>query len=267
MEKVFFSKYHGTGNDFILILDDDGMLERKLDTATIQLLCDRHLGIGADGCMLLQKAGGYDFRMVYYNSDGRESTFCGNGSRCIVRFAAESGWIDRDAWFVAADGDHEAKIMDDGQIAVHMKSVSVPIQNGNGWYLDTGSPHYVEMVEAVAQLALIDRARSIRYHPEFRDAGVNVNYYSPVDAGIRIRTYERGVEDETLSCGTGVTAAALVHAHNSGFEGHQQLAVFTQGGDLKVSFRKTLHGFSDIWLTGPAVLVFKGEIDLATFRR
>lgn len=267
MEKVFFSKYHGTGNDFILIRDDDGMLERKLDTSAIQWLCDRHLGIGADGCMLLQKAGGYDFRMVYYNSDGRESTFCGNGSRCIVRFAKEAGWIDSDAWFVAADGDHEAKIIDDGQISVRMKSVSGPVKNGHGWYLDTGSPHYVEIVDKVDLIPIIDRARAIRYNPDFRDTGVNVNFYMPVDAGIRIRTYERGVEDETLSCGTGVTAAALVHAHNSGLDGQQQLAVFTQGGELKVSFRKTLHGYSDVWLTGPATLVFKGEIDPTMFRR
>lgn len=257
-----FFKYEGTGNDFILLDDADGRLELLLDGAAVARMCDRHFGIGADGLMLLQKIGGYDFRMVYFNSDGRESTFCGNGSRCIVALAHRLGWIGQETFFVAADGDHEARMAGPDRVAVHMRSVKEVAAFGVDMVLDTGSPHYVRFASNVASADLVQVARTIRYSDAFKAEGINVNLVEPRLEGLFVRTYERGVEAETLSCGTGVTAAAIAWARREGMQGKESLAVSTDGGQLAVSWEAGSYGYRDIWLEGPARLVFTGEFIL-----
>lgn len=254
-----FEKYQGTGNDFVLVADPDGRWEMALDRARIAALCDRHFGIGADGLILLQQTGGYDFRMVYYNADGAESTFCGNGSRCAVAFARSLGWTIDKAWFVAADGDHEARIDPDGHIAVHMRSVREVTPHGEDDVLDTGSPHLVRWVADPESVDLVRIARKIRYAPPFAEAGINVNLVRETEDGIlQMRTYERGVEAETLSCGTGVTAAAVSWVSRKAGTGKFDCRVLTRGGALTVHLEAGSWGFRDIWLHGPAEPVFRG---------
>lgn len=262
MTELPFVKYHGTGNDFILIEDSDGRWEYYLNRESIAQLCHRHTGIGADGLMLLQRTGGYDFRMVYYNSDGGESTFCGNGSRCLVAFAHELGWVGEEAWFVASDGDHEARVIRPDQISVHMRSIAKIHPHGPGVVLDSGSPHYVTWVADLDDMDLVAEAHRIRYAPEFQQEGVNVNFIEEHPEGLRIRTYERGVEGETLSCGTGVTAAAIAWAQRFSDEGNDSQKVMTRGGDLTVEWERGHYGFRHIWLTGPAKKVFQGAVRL-----
>ena len=258
-----FLKYHGTGNDFILVEDAQGDWELSLTKDRIAHLCHRHFGVGADGLILVQKTGGYDFRMVYYNSDGGESSFCGNGARCAVAFAHHLGWIGQAAWFVAADGDHEARILEDGRIGVHMRSISKVTPHHDDLILDSGSPHYVRFVPDVASVDLVAKAREVRYGPRFRDQGINVNFVEPTAGKLLVRTYERGVEAETLSCGTGVTAAAIAWAYRQGVEGLGQVAIETPGGDLEVQWELGQpYGFRHIWLRGPATMVFGGQITL-----
>lgn len=260
--ELAFHKYVGTGNDFVLIADPDGQWEFALDKAGIAALCDRHFGVGADGLILLQRTGGYDFRMVYYNADGGESTFCGNGSRCLVAFARHLGWIGQKAWFVASDGDHEAEVLPDGRISVHMRSVREVREHQGDLVLDSGSPHYIRFVPDAASVDLVPLARSIRYAEPFREAGINVNVLEPRNQGLFVRTYERGVEAETLSCGTGVTAAAIAWGARQGWQGVQRVEVDTPGGTLEVRYEAGSYGFRDVWLTGPARLVFQGSLDL-----
>lgn len=258
-DRLPFYKYQGTGNDFILIEDADGAWEFRLNRPLIAAMCDRRFGIGADGLMLLQKTGGYDFRMVYYNADGGESSFCGNGSRCLVALAHRLGWIGREAWFVASDGDHEARIDADGRVAVHMRSVKeVTAREGGDWVLDTGSPHYVRFVPDAEGADLVRLARAIRYSAAYREEGINVNLVTSGEAGLQMRTYERGVEDETLSCGTGVTAAVVSWAAQNRWTGRHEVRVHTRGGELQVGLEGGSYGFRDIWLQGPAEAVFEG---------
>ncbi len=257
-ELLSFYKYHGTGNDFILVEDASGSWEMALQKSQIASLCNRHFGIGADGLMLLQKTGGYDFRMVYYNADGRESTFCGNGSRCMMAFAHHLGWIGEEAYFVAADGDHEARIDHEGRISVHMRSVLSIEREGNDFIINSGSPHYIRFVKDVEHMDLNTVAHSIRCSDPWKVEGINVNLVQEVDDMLLIRTYERGVEDETLSCGTGVTAAAIAWASLSGRKGLNKVEVQTKGGMLDVHWEAGSFGYRDIWLTGPAKQVFSG---------
>jgi len=259
---LHFHKYVGTGNDFVMVADPDAQWEYRLDRGLIARICDRHFGVGADGLILLQRTGGYDFRMVYYNADGGESTFCGNGSRCLVAFARQLGWIGEEAWFVASDGDHEARILGDGQVSVHMRSVREVLDHQGDLVLDSGSPHLVRTVSGVASLDLLPLARAIRYAPPFAAEGINVNVMEPGAEGLCVRTYERGVEGETLSCGTGVTAAAIAWAHSQGLTGRHTFAVKTPGGNLTVSLEAGTYGYREVWLTGPACEVFSGTLDL-----
>lgn len=254
-----FYKYHGTGNDFIIIDNRNGQI--KLTNGQVAHLCNRHFAIGADGLMLLEHAQGYDFRMVYYNSDGGESSMCGNGGRCMVSFARSLGIIDRTARFLAADGEHTATINDDGRISLHMQDVqNIRIEEFHT-LLNTGSPHYVQWVPDVKSMDVFKEGRKIRNRPEFQPGGVNVNFMHFVDERLYVRTYERGVEDETMSCGTGVTAAAI--AASSGLVGVEETEVETPGGVLKVSFTKdTPASAVNVILTGPATFVFKGEMPL-----
>jgi diaminopimelate epimerase len=256
-----FYKYQGTGNDFILIDNRSGNI--ILNQEQIAQLCHRRFGIGADGLMLLEAEPGLDFKMVYYNSDGNPSSMCGNGGRCIVAFAKQIGLVGDKARFMAVDGLHEATIVDDGTIALKMNDVR-EIEIGNDYFLlDTGSPHYVKLVKDVVDFDVVTGGRAIRYSDRFREAGVNVNFIERQEDTLFVRTYERGVEDETYSCGTGVTAAALVAAVGGFATGKNNCRIKTLGGDLEVSFEKVLdHNFYNIWLKGPAELVFKGTVQI-----
>lgn len=259
--KVTFYKYHGTGNDFI-ILDNYHEALPELSAAQIKKMCDRHFGIGADGLMYLNKKEGYDFEMKYYNSDGNESTMCGNGGRCLVKFASEHGFNQNNFKFMAIDGEHEAESDLNENIRLKMKAVD-EVEYHNGYaLLNTGSPHFVKLINNVNEVDVIESGREIRYNHLFEKEGINVNFVENIKTDtILVRTYERGVEDETLSCGTGVTAAALISAHND--NGFNMVMVKTPGGNLRVEFDKISdQEFNNIWLCGPAIFVFKGEIEL-----
>lgn len=233
-----------------------------LTTKQINRLCDRRFGIGADGLMLLNKKEGYDFEMIYYNADGNESSMCGNGGRCLVRFASTMG-IHRSTYrFIAIDGMHEAEIDKDDIVRLKMQDVHKVEVHSNYTLLDTGSPHFIKFANDVADIDVVETGRNIRYSNAFAEAGVNVNFVESLDEDhIYVRTYERGVEDETLSCGTGVTAAALMSAHNE--NGFNRVEVKTPGGHLSVEYNKLDdEHFENIWLCGPAEFVFKGETEI-----
>jgi diaminopimelate epimerase len=254
-----FYKYQGTGNDFILFDNRDGNID--ISAAEVAKLCDRHFGIGADGLMLLQNEPGYDFRMVYYNSDGNESTMCGNGGRCMVAFAKSLGIIKNTASFVAIDGPHTATVNANGIVSLRMQDVkNVDIQDGYT-ILNTGSPHYVLWVTDAKNTEVFHQGRKIRNQPAFQPDGINVNFVQIHDGKLTVRTYERGVEDETLSCGTGVTAAAI--AATAKFEGEFSTDIETPGGNLQVTFTKNSATTAiDVMLIGPATFVFKGEVEV-----
>lgn len=256
-----FHKYQGTGNDFV-ILDNRNGEYSNLNTQQINFLCNRRFGIGADGLMLLNAKAGYDFEMKYYNADGRESSMCGNGGRCLVKFAYHLGIHKNTYHFSAIDGDHEAEIDLDGTVSLKMKDVD-EIRHVNGDYiLDTGSPHYIKMVSGLDKFDVFKNGKTIRNSDLFRKEGINVNFVEQLtDDEISVRTYERGVEDETLSCGTGVTAAALACYHNE--TGFNDVVVSTKGGKLNVEYdRSNDDSYTNIWLSGPAEKVFEGQMEL-----
>jgi diaminopimelate epimerase len=261
MKHINFYKYQGTGNDFI-ILDNRKREYDELTTKQIKFLCKRSMGVGADGLMLLNEKEGYDFEMIYYNSDGNPGTMCGNGGRCLVRFAHDRGINKMSYLFVASDGTHHAEIENDNSIRLKMKNVDAVESHPTYMVLDTGSPHYVKFTADLADEDVVQLGRDIRNSSRFAKEGINVNFVeSTGEDSIFVRTYERGVENETLSCGTGVTAAALVSAHNE--RGFNRVEVSTHGGNLSVEFNKTADSkFIDIWLCGPATFVFKGEIEI-----
>lgn len=260
--KIEFHKYQGTGNDFIVVDNRNG-LNLNLSEEQVKDLCDRRFGIGADGLMLLNDKDGYDFEMLYYNADGREGSMCGNGGRCLVKFAESLG-IQKELYkFVASDGEHEARIDADGIVALKMNDVDDIQTYHSDFILDTGSPHYIKFTPQVSALDVIKKGKEIRYSKEFEKQGINVNFVEQLDEPdkIFVRTYERGVENETLSCGTGVTAAALVCYHNE--NGFNEVEVKTLGGKLNVEFDRTNDGrFRNIWLCGPAEKVYQGKIEL-----
>jgi len=253
-----FFKYQGTGNDFIIV-DNRSQIIDKNNTKRIAQLCDRRFGIGADGFILLENDKFSDFKMVYYNSDGNESSMCGNGGRCITAFAKFLGVIDDSAIFTAIDGLHNAKIEND-TVYLQMHDVSEVETYGDHLFLDTGSPHHVALVSNLKTLDVKSTGSKIRYGQPYNDIGSNVNFVEQVsNDSFAVRTYERGVEDETLSCGTGVTAVALA-MHESGKTKSQAVNLKTEGGELKVTFNSDENGYNDIWLIGPATQVFKGEL-------
>lgn len=254
---ITFYKYQGTGNDFVII--DNRTATISLTKEQIKHLCDRRFGIGADGLLLLTEHSGVDFEMIYYNADGCESSMCGNGGRCLTRFAYDMGIVKEKYIFIAIDGEHEAIISEHGWIKLKMRDVSA-IENHHGnAILDTGSPHYVKSVRDVMSVDVYKEGKEIRYSKAFEAEGININFVEADERKIIVRTYERGVEDETYSCGTGVTASALVFAHNE--NGFNRVEVQTKGGHLAVEFDKTGdQSFENIWLCGPAVFVFKGEV-------
>ncbi len=255
---VSFYKYQGTGNDFILVDDRDKTFPKN-DTNLIHKLCDRRFGIGADGLILLQNDEVHDFKMVYFNSDGNQSSMCGNGGRCIVAFAHFLGIIKAETTFVAIDGVHHATI-EGHEVSLQMTDVSTIEDFKAHVFLDTGSPHHVQFEEALDTLDIKSEGSRIRYGAPYFEAGSNVNFVQRVnDETFRVRTYERGVEDETLSCGTGVTAVALA-MHHLGETQNTEVTLITQGGPLSVSFEKNGDGYKNVCLKGPAMQVFKGEL-------
>ena len=259
--QLHFYKYQGTGNDFVILNNLDGT-NTGLTQEQVAFLCHRRFGIGADGLMLLNSLPGYDFEMKYYNADGRESTMCGNGGRCLVKFAWDLGIVKTTYRFLASDGEHEATVKEDSSVALKMHDVDrIVMQDGN-YIVNTGSPHYVLLRNNIMELDVYKKGRDIRYSPQFRNEGINVNFVEQMDDShqIKVRTYERGVEDETYSCGTGVTAAALVCSHNE--NGFNYVAVQTKGGKLGVEYDKRDSHFENIWLIGPAQRVFEGTIEI-----
>jgi len=260
--KLDFYKYHGAGNDFIMI-DNRQLHFSKNDTILVQKLCHRRFGVGADGLILLENSNteGEDFKMVYYNSDGRTSTMCGNGGRCIVAFAHFLKMIEEKTTFGAVDGEHAAWVKGD-TVSLQMQDVVADGLNEGHLFLDTGSPHHIEFSKEVGDLNVKELGSQIRYSDIYSNiGGANVNFVQQSDANsFLVRTYERGVEDETFSCGTGVTAVALT-AHATGKTTSNNVHLATPGGNLEVSFDNDKTRYTNIWLTGPAVQVFKGMLE------
>lgn len=257
---ITFYKYQGTGNDFVILDNREGQYS-ALAEDHINLLCDRKFGIGADGLMMLEVMDGFDFKMKYYNADGKEGSMCGNGGRCLVQFAKDKGILRDHYRFMAVDGIHEAEISSSGLIRLKMQDVNGISGDANAFVLNTGSPHFVKFVDNLDQFDVFNEGRKIRYNDVYAEKGINVNFVRSDNDGIRVRTYERGVEDETLSCGTGVTAAAI--ATSTGI-GKQQVYVKVQGGRLEVEFNRIDENrCNNIWLIGPAAFVFLGKIELA----
>lgn len=257
--KIEFYKYQGTGNDFVILENRDQQYD-SLTPEQVKLICNRRFGIGADGLMLLSKDAELDFKMIYFNADGNESSMCGNGGRCLVKFAKDQGMYKVTYRFMAIDGIHEADIDMHGIVKLKMKDVDKVDYHSGYAILNTGSPHFVKFADRVEDIDVVETGREIRYSKHFEKEGINVNFVETTDEdGIFVRTYERGVEDETLSCGTGVTASALMNAHNE--KGFNRVEVKTPGGHLSVEYNKTDdEHFDNIWLCGPAEFVYKGEI-------
>ena len=252
---IEFYKYQGTGNDFIMI--DDREKEFDLtDNDLIAALCERRMGIGADGLILLREHDTLDFEMIYFNADGKQSSMCGNGGRCIIAFAQMLEITESETTFMAIDGEHKGRLMEDG-IYLQMQDVKEIEGVGDGLVLNTGSPHYIEMVDELEYIDVIKQGRKIRNSTSFKKEGINVNFV--LDASeLQVRTYERGVEAETLSCGTGVVATAIAMHYANCIE-ETLVSVKTKGGELTVSFEEFNGGYRNIWLSGEASMVFAGE--------
>ena len=261
--KISFAKYQGTGNDFIL-LDNRDSRYSGLKNKDVAFLCDRKFGVGADGLILLEKRDGFDFNMKYYNSDGNLSSMCGNGGRCITAFASTLQVISTKATFTAVDGDHQSIIISSSPLVVKLKmrDVNEAEKIGNDLFLNTGSPHYICFVNDVMKVDVFREGRKIRNSERFVSDGTNVNFVQITNTGLIVRSYERGVEDETLSCGTGVTASVIGSAFRGSIDSVLgNCAVKSMGGDLKVYFERNGNSFKNIWLEGEATFVFSGEID------
>jgi len=259
--KIKFDKYQGVGNDFIIFDNRENILN-KITAEQVNKMCDRRFGIGSDGLMLLNKKEGFDFEMVYFNADGNEGSMCGNGGRCITQFACTIGIKKKQYLFSAIDGVHKSEITLGKEVKLQMSDVTNIDFSLDHYILDTGSPHYVKFITGIKDFDVVTEGRKIRKSKDFAKKGINVDFVETLsDDKIYVRTYERGVEDETLSCGTGVTASALVAAHND--NGFNRVEVKTNGGNLSVEFdKKSDMEFANIWLCGPATFVYSGEIEL-----
>ncbi len=265
MSTFHIYKYQGAGNDFVILDNRDGAY-KNISQSEISFLCNRRFGVGADGLMLLQKSEKYDFSMIYFNSDGNESSMCGNGGRCLVAFAAHRGIKKFD--FEAIDGFHSAQILDYSQhrciVKLKMSNVAQYSKHSNdSYFLDTGSPHYVKFVQDLDNYPVLEKGKYWRSHSHF-NGGTNANFVEIIsDDTIKVRTFERGVEDETLACGTGVTAAAIsTFLHTNKTTPSSQYNIIALGDKLNVTFdyRKSDNTFSEIFLTGPATFVFESDI-------
>ncbi|MBN2173776.1 MAG: diaminopimelate epimerase [Bacteroidales bacterium] len=261
--KLAFSKYHGTGNDFIMV--DNRKLNISLSREQINYLCDRHLGIGADGLILMNLAEKFDFEMHYFNSDGGEGTMCGNGGRCITAFAWDMG-IKKDHFeFLAIDGIHQSKLISTHEsskiISIKLADVNLINHFKNHYFINTGSPHYIEFVKKIDEIDVRARGRKIRWNKKFMPGGTNVNFAEIRNNEIHLRTFERGVEDITLSCGTGSTATAIAAWHELDKK-ENRFNIHSLGGILEIQFEYQGGKFTDIWLTGTAMKVFEGQIEV-----
>jgi len=257
---IKFYKYQGAGNDFVMISNLDNSFPKN-DYKLIEKLCDRRFGIGGDGLILLESDTEYDFRMIYYNADGYEGTMCGNGGRCCVAFAKQMGVLGNTTRFIAVDGEHKANF--EGEL-VNLKMMNVSeVQKGeNHYFLDTGSPHHVEFSSNISNLDVQEKGSYIRNGAPYFEEGTNVNFAENLGNNtIKVRTFERGVEAETLACGTGVTAVAL-SAYKEGILNGNTVKIEAEGGNLEVSFEATENSFKNVYLKGPATFVFSGEIEI-----
>jgi diaminopimelate epimerase len=258
--ELSFYKYQGTGNDFVMV-DDRGQRFDEKNLSLVQQLCDRKFGIGADGLILIRNHSDFDFEMIYFNADGSQS-MCGNGARCAVAFAAFLGIITKKTHFLAIDGPHEAFLVGD-KVELLMGNVTGISNSLGDYFVNTGSPHHIRFVEHVEDYPVYEQGKSVRYDACYAPAGTNVNFVEGIsDDEVFVRTYERGVENETLSCGTGVTAAAIVYGTQ---KNQNHVNINTLGGKLSVRFQTDSSGsFHDIWLIGPAEQVFSGKITIQT---
>jgi diaminopimelate epimerase len=256
-----FYKYQGAGNDFVMIDNRSGFFPKE-NTQLIAHLCDRRFGIGGDGLILLENDLDTDFKMVYYNSDGNESSMCGNGGRCLVAFAKELNVIENQTTFIATDGLHNATVGEDDLVSLQMIDVPTVTIRNDHTFLNTGSPHHVQMVEALEHYNIKENGAAIRYGELYGAAGSNINFVKKIDeTTFRLRTYERGVEDETLACGTGATAVAIA-MNATGQTDATTVNVNVEGGKLVVSFDKEQDKYTNVFLKGPAEFVFKGTITI-----
>lgn len=256
-----FFKYQGTGNDFVMI-DNRLNFFPKENVELISNLCNRRFGIGGDGLILLENDYDTDFKMVYYNSDGNQSSMCGNGGRCLVAFAKELNVIETSCTFMAIDGLHHATIGDDGLVSLQMIDVATVKIDSDYVFLNTGSPHHVQFVEDLENYNIKNKGAAIRYGDLYGKEGSNVNFVKQINSDtFSLRTYERGVEDETLSCGTGATAVAIA-MNATGKTKAISIKLNVEGGKLEVSFDKKEDKFTNVFLIGPAEFVFKGQIEI-----
>ena len=257
-----FSKYHGAGNDFIMV--DNRLGEFTFNTVeAVKSLCDRHFGIGADGLILIENSSDSDFKMVYYNADGNLGSMCGNGSRCAVMFAKEVGVQFSTKSFEAYDGIHRFEILADNRVKVSMSDVKEVAKRNEAYLINTGSPHLIIPVDDVKSVDVFNEGKKIRYSPEFKAEGVNVNFVNAQNGLVEIRTYERGVENETMACGTGCVAAGLWAAMEKRLgSGEHSIKLKSLGGMLTVSFHyEVSKGFTNVYLEGPVAKVFEGSIN------
>jgi len=261
--KLDFLKYEGAGNDFILIDNRNETFSLVKDTERIKKLCDRHFGIGADGLMILQMQNGFDFEMLYFNADGREGSMCGNGGRCIVAFAKHLELVKEETNFLAVDGPHYARISENGNwVSLQMIDVQEIKTDEDAFVLNTGSPHYVLEVKNLAIKDVYQDGKSIRYNKTYCEKGINVNFVEDLGNQYYVRTYERGVENETFACGTGVTAVSMAMAKKKGLTGRISNLIKVPGGNLNVNFNYDGNSFNNVFLEGPATFVFKGSINI-----
>lgn len=259
--KINFHKYQGAGNDFILIDHRESPLQ-NISKELVKTLCDRRFGIGADGLMFLLKHRDFDFEMVYYNADGNVGSMCGNGGRCIVAFAKYLGIIDSETNFLAVDGPHYAKISASGDwVDLQMIDVNKIDRDGEAYVLNTGSPHYVKWATKLEELDVFNEGKAIRNNDTYKEKGINVNFVEDKGEFLFVRTFERGVEDETYACGTGVTAVAISNAIKNKLMGKIETPIQVLGGKLNIKFNSDSEAFTNIFLCGPAKHVFEGKID------
>lgn len=263
--RIHFFKYQATGNDFVII--DNRKNQYSFTNQQIEKICDRRFGVGADGLMLIEKHPLLDFNLVYYNSDGSQS-LCGNGSRAAVLMAATLGLLKSITSFNAYDGKHDAQLLANGDVRLKMNDVNIVQKKGVDYFIHTGSPHHIRLVENLNHYPVVAEGRKIRYSDEYAPEGTNANFIELLNNNtISLRTYERGVEDETFSCGTGATAAALA-AYFHGYK--SPVFVNVKGGTLSVEFKVSPSGpngsqsanFQDVFLIGPAKMVFEGDLEL-----
>ena len=264
--KIQFYKYQGTGNDFVMIDNRDRCID-NYDSEFISNLCDRKYGIGSDGLILIENNNDLDFTMKYFNSDGSELGMCGNGARCVTQFAKKLGIINNSAIFQASDGAHHAEIINNNYVRVKMNDIDMSNydlidKNFDNIYLHNGSPHLIINSNDIDKIDVFNEGRKIRYGDKYKDEGVNINFvdFTSNSSLCKVRTYERGVEGETLSCGTGAVAVAVV-LNYSKITNKEEITISMKGGNLKVSFNRLGDNFSNIWLYGDVAEIYKGEIN------